>query len=356
MRSRKSAFTLVELLVVIGIIALLISILLPALGRAREAANAIKCSSNLRAIGQGVAIYIANYKGAIPASNWYYGLQVGPGYQSPATPINGYVHWSAMIFAGGAHLTSPPDIASVDPVYLSTAGWSIFQCPSVDGGGLPPANTFAGNNTPGMSNEAGPGIVDLQAPRLSYMLNEELTPRSRLVAGQLGDVTPYHWVQASEVRNSAETIMATEMWGNQNIVSTTSQGSGGGAVSNSRRPVSGISGSASGLGAGMADKLYITSNPWGLVPATPGNLTSDPSTTLSVPGVIPKVDCSLDFVGRNHGPRKLGSIAGDPLNRSNWDLRKSNFLYLDGHVEPHHVAETIFPKYQWGAQFYSMTP
>lgn len=59
-------FTLVELLVVIGIIAVLISILLPSLTRAREAANRIKCASNLKQIFTLLHVYADSYKDQVP--------------------------------------------------------------------------------------------------------------------------------------------------------------------------------------------------------------------------------------------------------------------------------------------------
>jgi prepilin-type processing-associated H-X9-DG protein/prepilin-type N-terminal cleavage/methylation domain-containing protein len=84
---RRCAFTLVELLVVIGVIALLIGILLPALNRARASGRQVKCLSNLRQLAVVDRIYETEFKGSLVPGYWGWSASTPPWPPNNPPPI-----------------------------------------------------------------------------------------------------------------------------------------------------------------------------------------------------------------------------------------------------------------------------
>jgi prepilin-type N-terminal cleavage/methylation domain-containing protein/prepilin-type processing-associated H-X9-DG protein len=125
--ARTKGFTLVELLVVIGIIALLISILLPSLNRARETANRVKCASNLRQIGQAIALYSNENRGFFPRT--YFD---GKGTVSTSIVSNMGSQASDPFVGGNASATGQNNVPASLFLLLRTQeiGSEVFTCPS----------------------------------------------------------------------------------------------------------------------------------------------------------------------------------------------------------------------------------
>lgn len=118
----RSGFTLIELLVVIAIIALLIGLLLPALGKARKSARQVISLSNIRSIAQAGSTYQADQKGNLPlACTWANRMGPLPRPSAPTQGLVGFCTWSAWGKTNnGAWLSSPTGSAM-------SAGFDIFQ-------------------------------------------------------------------------------------------------------------------------------------------------------------------------------------------------------------------------------------
>jgi len=323
-KAKRNGFTLVELLVVIGIIALLIGILLPVLNKARGAARTTKCAANLRSVGQGLLVYAADFKGAFPAAYIYKNMRVGGQIQTPDAATDGYVHWSSFIYGQKNN--------SGQAIFQTMVGWGAFQCPSLDSGGLPPTNTYPANQDPGQSNDNG-AVVDEQAPRCAYTVNEAVCPRNKFVVGFQGAVRMYHYVTA--IKNAGTCILATEWNPNWRIVSDSGRGSPGESVCKSHRPVHGFVGLS-----GELNMELVAPDAFGGRPTYRRVRANELAQDEPQPGSA--LATRLDWVGRNHGTGKYKD-------------RKTNFLYVDGHVETKNIKDTVEP-FEWGERFFTLSP
>jgi prepilin-type processing-associated H-X9-DG protein/prepilin-type N-terminal cleavage/methylation domain-containing protein len=179
MLRRRNAFTLVELLVVIGIIALLISILLPALNRAREQARQVSCASNERQVFMAVTNYANENRGILPIPS-----TKGQTTQTPLT-----VCW-LMSAVGVADYTQGTFWPYLAPSPYARKG--VMNCP---------------DDIDAVSTVLNNGTTNLVTRNFSYTFNCYLAPPPSTpgfpVAGFTG-------VKVSQIRHPADRIFICE--------------------------------------------------------------------------------------------------------------------------------------------------
>jgi prepilin-type N-terminal cleavage/methylation domain-containing protein/prepilin-type processing-associated H-X9-DG protein len=136
-RRDRHAFTLVELLVVIGIIAVLISVLLPALTKARGRAQTVACLSNLRQITQACVNYTVEYKGSFPFGFIF--NKTNPTTGRPTdSGASGYITWFSSVDKYMSAKSDEIILLDANSGFIDGATRrrfsQVFKCPAVDAG------------------------------------------------------------------------------------------------------------------------------------------------------------------------------------------------------------------------------
>jgi prepilin-type N-terminal cleavage/methylation domain-containing protein/prepilin-type processing-associated H-X9-DG protein len=175
---RRTGFTLVELLVVIGIIALLISILLPALNRAREAARTVQCLSNVRQLGMAAMLHAHERGGYVPPAtdHWLVVNHHDPGKSKFHYRDDGFLmDWASALLHYMGRTGSRDNFQD-----LPLDQHKIFRCPSDPWLNAAPPGLRIGIN------------VTHEYQEVSYGINADIASFTNEVG--LGHFTYDHWL------------------------------------------------------------------------------------------------------------------------------------------------------------------
>jgi prepilin-type N-terminal cleavage/methylation domain-containing protein len=204
-------FTLVELLVVIGIIALLISMLLPALNKAREAAQKVACASNLRQIGQAMQMYGSDNKGWMPPGFVY----TTPNFTMPQHVLGNYVDsFGDLVLL----LPRPWNTGFSNPqAYLPTP--DAMFCPSDDWANTH-RQTFSwnGGNYRGLASMPTSGSFSYISYNYFFFLPRGINSADTVLADGAGNPNSYPRYRFGEQdyydgRSASQTVIMTDTGG-----------------------------------------------------------------------------------------------------------------------------------------------